>query len=292
MEYQFPIKELKDQLEQAKAADPEMKQFGAEKHEYEWNPPAAPEAVESFERKMGISLPKEYRDFLLKAGNGGAGPFYGLYSLEQVQAWLDWEIEPEKVPILCSETAADKINTENENWKRGCIPIGSEGDTYFTCLMVTGPNRGRVVYMDYEGSWAAFPREPNFLCWYQRWLREVCNHYHIFWFGLNLDGDEQELRTYYLQAQTEEEKLEALHSMDKFPVFSPDTEAFLKNAMLERLDIEDARALLLQIHRIGSEFLQQFLEKRWQRGLYDAVVREIWYAQWHINEDREALLEN
>ena len=43
-----------------------------------------------------------------------------------------------------------------KNWKRGCIPIESEGDTYFTCLMVTGPDRGRVVYIDYEGSWVIF----------------------------------------------------------------------------------------------------------------------------------------
>ena len=36
-------------------------------------------------------------------------------------------------------------NCGEKNWKRGCIPIESEGDTYFTCLMVTGPDQGRVV---------------------------------------------------------------------------------------------------------------------------------------------------
>ena len=85
MNSDFPIQELRAQLEQAAKADPEQKYFGADLHKYRWNPPASPEEVEAFEQKIGVSLPEEYRNFLLQAGNGGAGPFCGLFSLEQVE---------------------------------------------------------------------------------------------------------------------------------------------------------------------------------------------------------------
>ena len=142
----FPLKELHLLLEKAQIADADLKQFGAKNHKYQWNPPAALADVEAFEREIGVTLPEGYRDFLLQVGDGGAGPFYGLFSLKQVHGWLGWPLEPEKPPIL--RPGMSKVEThEGENWKRGCIPIESEGDTYFTCLMVTGPERGRVVYI-------------------------------------------------------------------------------------------------------------------------------------------------
>jgi hypothetical protein len=39
------------------------------------------EALLIFEERNGISLPSDYRDFVLKIGNGGAGPYYGIYPL-------------------------------------------------------------------------------------------------------------------------------------------------------------------------------------------------------------------
>ena len=292
MNSDFPIQELRAQLEQAAKADPEQKYFGADLHKYRWNPPASPEEVEAFEQKIGVSLPEEYRNFLLQAGNGGAGPFCGLFSLEQVESWMEWELEPDQPPYLSPEQCDEDWEESEENWKRGCIPIESQGDTYFTCLMVTGPNRGRVVYLDYEGSWVFFPREPGFLCWYQRWLRETCLHYNKFWFGTNLDGDEQELQAQYREAKTEEDKLSILHSMDKFPSFSPQTMEFLKAAICEWLHTEDAREFLQLAYRISPEFLFDFLEKRWETGQYDAAVQEIWYAQWHIRQETDRIIQS
>lgn len=80
----FPIEELRSLLEKARATDADLKQFGAEHHKYQWNPPASLKEIEAFERETGISLPDGYRNFLLQEGNGGAGPFYGLFSLAQV----------------------------------------------------------------------------------------------------------------------------------------------------------------------------------------------------------------
>ena len=96
----FPLEEIRALLEQARKADADRKQFGAKDHKYELAPPASLEEVEAFEQETGVWLPEGYRNFLLQAGNGGAGPFYGLFSLEQVKGWLDWPLEPEKQPVL------------------------------------------------------------------------------------------------------------------------------------------------------------------------------------------------
>lgn len=146
-----------------------------------------------------------------------------------------------------------------------------------------------MLYIEYEGSWVFFPRETNFLCWYQRWLQEVCNHYHIFWFATNLDGDEEELRKYYHRAQTEDEKLYAIESMNKFPTLSQEMAEFLEQAMWERRDMEDVRAFLPLLHRVDLEFFRRFLKERWQAGLYNAVVREIQYAVSVSEQGEQAL---
>lgn len=80
----FPIEELRSLLEKARTADAELKQFGAKNHKYQWNHPASLKEIEKFEQETGISFPDGYRNFLLQAGNSGAGPFYGLFSLAQV----------------------------------------------------------------------------------------------------------------------------------------------------------------------------------------------------------------
>ena len=105
----FPIEELRSLLEKARATDADLKQFGAEHHKYQWNPPASLKEIEAFERETGISLPDGYRNFLLQAGNGGAGPFYGLFSLEQVKGWLSWQVEPGETPYLAPGTDPDSL---------------------------------------------------------------------------------------------------------------------------------------------------------------------------------------
>lgn len=283
------LEELRQLLEKARTADAELKQFGAKDHQYQWNPPAALAEVEAFERDLGVTLPEGYRDFLLQAGDGGAGPFYGLFSLEQVRGWLGWPLEPEKLPVL-RPGMSEAEGCGKENWKRGCIPIESEGDTFFTCLMVTGPDRGRVVYIDYEGSWVFFPQEPDFLSWYTRWLRDTANGYkRIGWFATDLDGDEAGLRRHYQCAETEEEQWLALTSMQKFPALSPESAELIQTAMTDRLMMPDARDILELLHRVGID--EWFLERRWDAGLYPQVVREVFYLAFRMELPSAPIIE-
>ena len=277
----FPIEELRSLLEKARATDADLKQFGAEHHKYQWNPPASLKEIEAFERETGISLPDGYRNFLLQAGNGGAGPFYGLFSLEQVKGWLSWQVEPGETPYLAPGTDPDSLKDlgdRDHDWRRGCIPIESQGDTYFTYLLVAGPDRGRVVYIEYERSWIFFPREPDFLSWYIRWLREAAAGYDMGWFGLSLDGDEETLRKLYIQADTDAERLLAVGSMDKFPALSEASQDFIRGILDDWIAKENVDSLPLLAYRVDPVLYGQFLDKRWEAGLFDQVVYELYHT--------------
>jgi hypothetical protein len=58
--------------------------FGARAHNFQTHPPLSEEAVRQFEAEHRVSLPPEYRGFLIHVGNGGAGPAYGLFKLGEM----------------------------------------------------------------------------------------------------------------------------------------------------------------------------------------------------------------
>ena len=117
----FPLEELRLLLKEAHAVDASSKEFGAQRHKYQWRSPASLGSVEKFEHEIGAALPKDYRDFLLQAGDGGAGPYFGLFSLEDVHNALEWPIEPERVPQI-TPRLKEWISDDPDNWKRAAFP--------------------------------------------------------------------------------------------------------------------------------------------------------------------------
>ena len=90
----YKNKQMKDQLHriqeklaQAKVTDKDLEVFGASSHKYHLNPPVSEAEVRAFEKKYGVSLPKDYRAFVQTIGDAKAqkldtmaGPYYGLYA--------------------------------------------------------------------------------------------------------------------------------------------------------------------------------------------------------------------
>jgi len=81
------LQRIQQKLTQAKAADKDLQVFGANGHKYHLNPPVSEAEVLAFEEKYGISLPEDYRAFMLTIGDAKAkksdfiaGPYYGLYA--------------------------------------------------------------------------------------------------------------------------------------------------------------------------------------------------------------------
>lgn len=72
------IDRVRARLVELRTADPTLRQFGAYNHQYRLGPPLTQADIVAAEAHYQITLPTEYREFLLHLGNGGAGPGYGL----------------------------------------------------------------------------------------------------------------------------------------------------------------------------------------------------------------------
>lgn len=75
--------QLANKLSLLRLRDPGLRLFGAATHRYRLNACLSREELQNFEASVGVTLPEEYRDFLLRFGNGGAGPGYGLLPLKE-----------------------------------------------------------------------------------------------------------------------------------------------------------------------------------------------------------------
>lgn len=75
--------QIRQKIELLKQKDQSFKIFGAKEHQYLLNPCLTETEIQNFEQQYHVTLPDDYRDFLCYVGNGGAGPMYGLFSLEE-----------------------------------------------------------------------------------------------------------------------------------------------------------------------------------------------------------------
>src|SRR5437899_422192 len=82
------LRRILEKLEQVRAR--RLSCFGSEKHGFRLNPPLTEAELDAFEKKNHVRLPNDYRTFLKDAGNGGAGPFYGLLPLEEWDGFCGW----------------------------------------------------------------------------------------------------------------------------------------------------------------------------------------------------------
>ena len=63
--------------------------FGADTHGFHLNPLLSEAEAAAFERDHNVLLPPDYRQFITRIGNGGAGPFYGIFPLGSMDHGFD-----------------------------------------------------------------------------------------------------------------------------------------------------------------------------------------------------------
>jgi hypothetical protein len=161
--------------------DPQRRLFGANAHDYKLNPRLPPATVSAFEEEHGVALPPDYKGFLTSIGNGGAGPYYGLFRLGKddtseelpgsrsrlvgdlsapfphADAWNlpreFWEGAPDPPPDTPPEAEDELMATwdkvlEERYWNpavmNGAIPICHRGCGLYQWLVVTGKQAGYV----------------------------------------------------------------------------------------------------------------------------------------------------
>jgi len=186
--------------------------FGSDVHGFRLNLPLGEINVLAFEQAHGICLPEDYRSFLTVIGNGGAGPFYGVFPLGKFdgsgnslvpwsegdgfvgtlrlpfplrEAWNDLALLPAEELLATDETEYWKQikRFEAAHWDssrmNGAIPICHMGCALRVWLVVTGEQSGflwRDGRTDDSGLSPLLLRDGSraqFGSWYSEWLQDA-----------------------------------------------------------------------------------------------------------------------
>jgi hypothetical protein len=202
--------ETRSGLDRLRSADPGLRRFGAATHRYRLNPVLSEGEVLGFEKRLGVRLPKEYREFVTQAGDGGAGPGYGIYALGSVEEQLTaGRGKARKLAYDPGRPFARPSNLEEARRlggfpSHGVLPLAEIGCGGVYVLVSSGPERGTVwAYENDEAYHLVYPADPvypegatvedrvringafgnallgpenkvrlNFWQWYTRWMEE------------------------------------------------------------------------------------------------------------------------
>ena len=258
---------IKNLVEMAGKKDAGYKVFGSAKHKYRLNPVITLDAVHQFENQHHLTLPEEYVFFLTKVGNGGAGPYYGLYSLEELERHTEYlgsygEGDREEMPAFIDSSMcmaewsktmkkAEEI-TDDEEYDAmmkqvcsGLLVIGTQGCTYDNLLMWKGSEAGKMVYIDWnlEPEYGPFLTGMTFLEWYGHFFLEILAGHDVTSYGYLSLKTEKELIKDYSEAAEAREKEGILTAFYRFTEADPETIEFL--AGLEDADIDGKQTALL-----------------------------------------------
>ena len=168
--------------------------FGAETHKFALNPVILETAARDFENLHKIKLPQNYFYFITNIGNGGAGPGYGLYPLED---WSKEIVPSEPIPknFLNTpfphnkpwNTVLDVDNVSDEEYDKhyeeyfanaqitGSLAISHYGCGIIYLLIVCGAETGKIWVDDRGSDYGIYPAEVNFETWYMTWLEDSVN---------------------------------------------------------------------------------------------------------------------
>ncbi len=200
----FDWQRVLDDLARLRDADKKLRLSGAIGHGYRLNAPLTEATVARFEKRHGIALPADYRQFLLEVGNGGAGPYYGVFPLGTMddsfglkswkkndgfvgdpsqpfpyrKAWNDLTGMPEYNEPNRERHRKDRDAFERRYWHQlnGAIPLCHEGCAYRDWLVVTGAEAGRIWYDARNDDAGLSPvmqggrKRVTFYQWYRDWL--------------------------------------------------------------------------------------------------------------------------
>jgi hypothetical protein len=171
---EFDIPSVRTAISQLRGRQPNV--FGFDGHGFQMNPVLSESEAAAFERDHKIVLPPDYRQFVTKVGNGGAGPFYGVFPLGFMddnfgqrpweendgfigtlsepfrfqEEWNDLSGYPEADLMKRNETEYDRQidKFEGKYWSsglmNGAFPICHEGCALRLWLVVTGEQAGKV----------------------------------------------------------------------------------------------------------------------------------------------------
>ncbi|MBF2067306.1 MAG: SMI1/KNR4 family protein [Calothrix sp. C42_A2020_038] len=164
------IQELKNKLSRLAILDKNFEVFGSESHQYKLNPCLSEIEIQELEAKYKIRLPFEFREFLLKVGNGGVGPGYGLIGIDRVElskielTGLDFLSLP--FPLHQEWNDLDLLQNSNgnspdayydANLVQGSLLVAEYGCGIEARLVITGEQSGKIWIDDRVGEGGIYP---------------------------------------------------------------------------------------------------------------------------------------
>lgn len=146
------------------------------------NPPVTSEALSAYEQQHSVNLPSVYRNFLRYAGNGGAGPGFGLIPLELAGPQ---GVLPEgyslSTPFHHTSSVTVKqyahVSDSDPFWEAhyytdrlisGCLRLADAGCGRGYLLVVNGPTAGTVWFDDRDTG--IYALDVTFNSWLRDWL--------------------------------------------------------------------------------------------------------------------------
>jgi len=204
---------VRERVEALARVDEAQRVFGAwdpdggAGHRFRFADPLSESEVAEAEAQWGVSLPTEYRSFLLDVGAGGAGPGYGLSILRRTDAgWLwsnvdrglrhdylglpflsgeeRWRVLAEhddRQPLQSGFDGEEAYFAAYSAWMtagdelsdlvtRGALKLSHEGCGYCYWLVLTGPEHGAMWRDDRPGGGEFSPLgEPHTPVGFARW---------------------------------------------------------------------------------------------------------------------------
>lgn len=282
------VQYLRDLIEEAGRVDAGRKIFGAEKHQYRINPVLNMAEIRRAEEERHVKFPEEYVFYLTRVGNGGAGPYYGLYPFEEVLAedrnpYLGQTFEQTVTTQLTKEQWREymrkldelgesfETDTDYEKYKSklfsNMMPIGTQGCTLDNMLMLSGGDADRIMYIDWdmEEDGPPFDTGMSFLEWMEGFFQDIIDGCHMSSYGYRLRRTQQQVVEQYPSCQTTSAKRKLLDSLFRLRELGNETIAFLEEIAFEDEEVTDVCcAVLIQMkQKKGLEVFERMLaEKR------------------------------
>lgn len=193
------LERIKTKFRELKTMDEKLHIFGANVHKYHLNPVLDSHEISDFESKYQVTLPPDYKAFLLNFANGGAGPYYGVEAFENV---LFDDLDYKRADSLLNpslpfphskawnevfEASVDPDENEEEYERQyeifsqhlmdGSIAICNYGCGVSLHLIVNGDEYGQIWTDDRGSDAGIYPSYElgnqmriSFLDWYELWL--------------------------------------------------------------------------------------------------------------------------
>lgn len=132
--------------------------------------PTSEAEIQKFEAYIGHALPADYRAFLLEHNGGRPDPdaftfnlfenveedvvmcFFPLRSLELGAVEVKRQAELRTWPLHCAwdDLQHDLVHLYEMEPDYPLLPVGTDGSTNYFCLVLAGPRRGAVLFLESE----------------------------------------------------------------------------------------------------------------------------------------------